>query len=263
MKDIQLFHDNIHQGNLILVNRVHALVQNRQPVLIPLVQDNTAVTKAHNSMPANISMEINAAKILFYLMKAVDCKKEIVPVSGYRSSSEQARIYNDSLIENGAEFTKKYVALPWHSEHQTGLAVDLALNQEHIDFIRPYFPYKGICQNFRIMAPLYGFIERYPKDKEAVTGIAHEPWHFRYVGFPHSKIITEQGLTLEEYIDKLRYFPYDGKHLYFKHNNKIIEIFYLSLSETGTIRLTVNDYIFHQVSGNNVDGVIITIWRDA
>ena len=85
-------------------------------------------------------------------------------------------------MENGEEFTNQFVARPGHSEHQTGLAIDLGLKQPDIDFLRPYFPYKGICQTFRELSTDYGFIERYPAGKEAITGIAHEPWHFRYVG---------------------------------------------------------------------------------
>lgn len=64
------------------------------------------------------------------------------------------------LQENGTEFTAKFVAMPGHSEHQTGLAIDLGLRQPDIDFIRPAFPYEGICQKFRELAPAFGFIER-------------------------------------------------------------------------------------------------------
>lgn len=251
MTDIQLIHDDIYKGNLILVNEANALVQNKQPVLLPLMEER-----------CKVSMEINAAKILSHLMDSVNCVESIVPVSGYRSPTEQSKIYNDSLIQNGAEFTKRYVALPFHSEHQTGLAIDLAMKQDNIDFIRPYFPYEGICHKFRKMAPLFGYIERYPQDKEAITGIAHEPWHFRYVGFPHSKIITEQGITLEEYIDKLRSYPYNGEHLYVEYGNQVVEIFYVCLSDVFSIRIGMKDNILYQVSGNNVDGVIVTIWRN-
>ncbi len=115
---------------------------------------------------------------------------------------EQTQIYEDSLRENGGEFTKKFVALPGCSEHQTGLAIDLGLCKEEIDFICPDFPYEGICQKFRQMAPDYGFVERYPAGKEKVTGIGHEPWHFRYVGRPHARIMTDRGLVLEEYLEK-------------------------------------------------------------
>ena len=109
-------------------------------------------------------------------------------------------IYTDSLRENGPEFTAKFVAMPGHSEHLTGLAIDLGLRQPKIDFIRPAFPYEGICQKFRELAPAYGFIERYPKGKEHITGIAHEPWHFRYVGTPYSETMAFKGMTLEEYL---------------------------------------------------------------
>jgi len=250
MTELHLCQDDIYRGNLILVNASNALIQNRQPELIPIDEGN------------EIFMERNAARLLSRLMEAVNSNGTIVPVSGYRSPSEQAKIYNESLIKNGAEFTKRYVAMPYKSEHQTGLAIDLALKQENIDFIRPYFPDEGICKKFRKMAPLYGFIERYPQDKEAITGIAHEPWHFRYVGFPHSKIMSEQGLTLEEYIDKLKSYPYDGKHCFIKNNNQEIEIFYVCLLDIFSIRIGINDNILYQVSGNNDDGVIITIWRN-
>lgn len=70
------------------------------------------------------------------------------------------------------------------SEHETGLAIDLALAGEEPDFIRPPFPDRGICRRFRQRCADFGFVLRYPAGKETVTGIAHEPWHFRYVGVP-------------------------------------------------------------------------------
>ena len=134
------------------------------------------------------------------LMDEIGAWGQIEIVSGWRSQEEQEQIYNDSLTENGSEFTAKYVALPGHSEHQIGLAVDLALSRPDIDTLRPHFPYTGICGTFRAKAAEYGFIERYPQGKESITGIAHEPWHFRYVGTPHAAIMTQMGFTLEEYL---------------------------------------------------------------
>ncbi len=125
---------------------------------------------------------------------------QIAAVSGWRSRQEQRRIWWQSLAENGREFTEQYVARPGCSEHQTGLAIDLGLRLPEIDFIRPYFPYDGLAGRFRRLAAEYGFVERYPQGKEAVCGIAHEPWHFRYVGRPHALIMQKRGLTLEEYL---------------------------------------------------------------
>lgn len=151
----------------------------------------------------DVLLERQAAYALEALMKRIDGWRWIVPVSGWRSGQEQQRIWDDSLRENGAEFTKTYVALPGHSEHQSGLAIDLGLRGDTIDFIRPDFPYDGICGTFRELAADYGFVERYPAGKEALTGIGHEPWHFRYVGTPHARILTEQRLVLEEYVPLL------------------------------------------------------------
>lgn len=125
---------------------------------------------------------------------------------------EQQSIFDSSLLENGEEFTRKFVALPGCSEHQTGLAIDLGLKQEEVDFICPEFPYTGICQKFRERAAAYGFIERYQKEKERITGISQEPWHFRYVGCPHAKIMEKYHLCLEEYSELLEQILY-GKEI--------------------------------------------------
>lgn len=175
---------------LILVNAVHGLETNQKTDLIP-VGGNPAVLLRRQ---AAISLE--------RLMARINGWEHIVPVSGWRSFDEQTKIWNDSIKEHGLTFTKKFVAIPGHSEHQTGLAIDLGLKQENIDFICPEFPYTGICQRFRSLAADYGFIQRYPAHKEHITGIGHEPWHFRYVGLPHAKFIESHDLTLEEYLER-------------------------------------------------------------
>lgn len=162
----------------------------------------------------DVLMERQAACALERLMERIDGWRAIVPVSGWRSGAGQKQIWEDCLRENGLEFTKTYVALPGHSEHESGLAIDLGLKKDEIDFIRPDFPYDGICGIFRELAPDYGFIERYPKGKEAVTGIGYEPWHFRYVGTPHARILTEAGLVLEEYVARLSREKRNMEHIY-------------------------------------------------
>lgn len=176
-------------NSLILVNGQHAYLTDAGQDLVPV----------HEHYP-DILLEREAARALSCIMEQLGGWECIVPVSGWRSVEEQIDIYEESLRENGPEFTARFVAMPGHSEHQTGLAVDLGLRRQLMDFIRPDFPYKGICQKFRELAPAFGFLERYPAGKEHITGIAHEPWHFRYVGTPHSEIMVSKGLTLEEYL---------------------------------------------------------------
>ena len=181
----------------ILVNRHHGLKADCDPEeLVPVGKSDVLLRRC-------------AATALEELMAQIDGWKHIVPVSGWRSFQQQTEIWNDTINTRGEDFTRKFVAFPGHSEHQTGLAIDLGWKQEkkEIDFICPDFPYTGICGQFRRRAASFGFVERYPAGKEAVTGISHEPWHFRYVGLPHSLAMVSLGLTLEEYIQLLEAGP--------------------------------------------------------
>ena len=251
MKTVTLQHDLIHAGNLILVNAGHPYRENiAQRTLLPV-----------NAGANNVLLDNHVVKLLSSLMDKLNGWEQIAAVSGWRSMREQEEIYAGSLKENGKSFTEKFVALPGCSEHQTGLAIDLALKQEHIDFICPDFPYTGICQAFRQAAIPYGFIERYPHSKESITGISHEPWHFRYVGAPHAEIMSSHGLVLEEYISFLKSYPY-GEASYF-HSTKDMRVVvsYLEANRTADTRFEIDDNIPYSVSGNNIDGFIITEWR--
>lgn len=169
----------------------------------PIVSDEKSVQKTLIPFMDydKIYLEKNTAFMLSKLLAACGANKGIIPISGYRTKKEQEEIYRNSIKENGLDFTSKYVAYPNTSEHQTGLAIDVALNKKDIDFLCPDFPDNGICKKFRELAPKHGFILRYPEGKEHITKISHEPWHFRYVGIPYAKIITAKKLCLEEYIN--------------------------------------------------------------
>lgn len=251
MKTVSLSRDMVHAGHLILVNRDYPFCERLcEKRLIPISERSDEVL-----------LELRTAAVLQKLLDDVCCGGQIIPVSGFRSQYEQARIYQESLLENGTEFTEKYVMPPNHSEHQSGFAIDLALHQPYIDFLRPYFPYTGICGTFRSRAVRFGFIERYPEGKEHITGIAHEPWHFRYVGAPHSKIICEMGITLEEYLLWLKEFHYGYQSFRYTFDGSEIEIFYLAAGEKETL-FEIEDDLPYTVSGDNMGGFIVTAWRD-
>lgn len=234
----------IHSGLLILVNAEHPIQHMERPVLAPAVPGS------------DILLDTRAAAMLSGLISRLGAAGEIVPVSGWRSAEEQQEIWDGSMRENGAEFTRKYVALPGCSEHQTGLAIDLALRADSIDFIRPEFPYDGICGRFRALAADYGFVERYQSGKEDITGIAAEPWHFRYVGRPHARIMCDMGLCLEEYVEYLRSYPYPERLLEVRG-----EIYEAEVGFAGARDALGLPDAPYQVSGNNVDGYIYTLWR--
>lgn len=260
----------IHTGNLILVNQDYGCFRDAADTLWP-VRENFP----------SVRLQRRAVVLLSTLMEQIGGWERIVPVSGWRSFQEQQQIWDDSLAENGVDFTRKFVAFPGHSEHQTGLAIDLALRQETIDFICPEFPYSGICQVFREQAARFGFIERYPAGREGITGIGHEPWHFRYVGVPHSLIMAEKNLTLEEYIGFLRQFPHGQKPLCFRGYGQEILVSWRKadarrgLSKdtgdgltqgtpgdmAGNTELEIDTDMPYSISGNNIDGFILTEWR--
>ena len=116
-------------GPLVLVNAGHPLHPDSPPLLTPALP----------GFP-DILLERQAAAALEACVRAVGGQDEIVPVSGWRSRSEQQQIWDSSLAEKGDAFTRQYVALPGCSEHQTGLAIDLGKKAPEIDFICPDFP---------------------------------------------------------------------------------------------------------------------------
>ena len=234
----------IHSGLIVLVNAEHPIRRRERPVLAPAAPGS------------DVLLDTRAAAMLKGLISRLGAAGEIVPVSGWRSMREQREIWDGSMAENGTEFTRKYVALPGCSEHQTGLAIDLAPRSDNIDFIRPDFPYDGICGRFRALAADYGFIERYQAGKEHITGIAAEPWHFRYVGRPHARLMSDNGLCLEEYVELLRSYPYPERLLETRGGVYEADVgFAFAKSE-----LELPDAPY-QVSGNNVDGYISALWR--
>lgn len=234
----------IHSGLLVLVNAEHPIRRRERPVLAPAAPGS------------DVLLDTRAAAMLTGLISRLGAAGEIVPVSGWRSMREQREIWDGSMAENGTEFTRKYVALPGCSEHQTGLAIDLALRSDNIDFIRPDFPYDGICGRFRALAADYGFIERYQAGKEHITGIAAEPWHFRYVGRPHARLMSDNGLCLEEYVELLRSYPYPERLL--ETRGGVYEADVGFACDKSKLELPDAPY---QISGNNVDGYIYTLWR--
>ncbi|MGI6005306.1 MAG: D-alanyl-D-alanine carboxypeptidase family protein [Christensenellales bacterium] len=250
-KTLCLDNRNVHYGPQVLVNA-------QAPVVLPV--DEAQLVAPDDRYP-DVKMEMRAASMYTQLINSLELWQHIVPVSAYRCRRQQADIYEESARVNGTDFTSAYVAPPGCSEHQTGLAVDVALKRKNIDFIRPDFPDRGAGHLFRQKAARYGFIERYPKDKHHITGIAHEPWHFRYVGFPHSKIIEQKGLTLEEYAAFLRDFPYRERHMAFDHNGTKVEIAYARRDPGPCTTLQVPAGVPYQISGDNCSGFILTLWR--
>jgi zinc D-Ala-D-Ala dipeptidase/carboxypeptidase len=248
MNNKRITMSDTEKGSLILVNRDHPLKGETSGKLI-------------NVGGMGVLLESRTAAMLGQLLKDIKGEEDITAVSGYRSYKEQKEIFNDSLAENGREFTERYVAYPGCSEHQTGYAIDLGKTAEEIDFLCPDFPYAGTPQKFRDKAADYGFIQRYEKEKERVTKIGHEPWHFRYVGYPHSRIMKDNNLSLEEYMEFIEEHRYGVNPFVFHGNKQSFEIGCLKLEEKEQ-EVTISEDIIYQISGSNRKSVIITLWKE-
>lgn len=123
---------------------------------------------------------------------------QIVAVSAYRDYKYQDKLFKSYVKEKGEVYALKCSAKAGHSEHQTGLSLDVMGSNHDYDLFEQSNEFDWMFHN----AHKYGFILRYPKGKEHITGFKYEPWHYRYVGNEVASIIYTQNITLEEYYYK-------------------------------------------------------------
>ena len=184
---------------------------------------NLILANPDNALPDGFNVEtvvVQGAKevdkrIVDIAKKMIDDAKsegiDLLVCSGYRSIEKQQNLFDNSVNgyvaqgyskEDAIKYTKAYYAVPGTSEHHTGLAMDIVTPsyQTLDDKYDQTDAAKWLFNN----AYKYGFILRYPKDKEDITKIAYEPWHYRYVGEEHAKIIKEKNLCFEEYIKTIK-----------------------------------------------------------
>ena len=184
----------LNDWKLILVNYENKMSEDYIPPLANIDNERQFDARAIDSLTQMI-LDMKAAGI-----------KNIWAQSTYRSPEKQKRLIEESIqeyLEQGKteeearSLTLRGIEEPYRSEHNLGLAVDFNnVDNEFED--EPAFPW--LVEN----AANYGFILRYPKDKEDITQIKYEPWHWRYVGPEYAKEMKDLGLCLEEYVEYLK-----------------------------------------------------------
>lgn len=178
------------KGNLLLVNKYYALEEDYfygELVEMESEYDNKSGSKLNKDA-------YEAFKIL--VDKAESEGYHIRNNSAYRSYETQLGLYNSYKNQNGLEWADKWSARAGHSEHQTGLALDVGVKNE---YVLGKFESSKEFTWMKENAHLYGFILRYPEGKEHITGYGYEPWHYRYVGESVATYIYEHDITFEEY----------------------------------------------------------------
>ncbi len=173
---------------LVLVNKNHKLYEDFIPNNLEMINLNYAVGKKFLRSDAKASFEklCEDAKKIGYDIKAE---------STYRDYDYQEKLYSNYVKEYGKDYADKCSARPGHSEHQTGLAVDVRGSVSDYNDFEKTKEFIWMRDN----AYQYGFILRYPQDKEHITGFKYEPWHYRYIG-EYAKDVYQKKLTLEEYL---------------------------------------------------------------
>ena len=162
------FADTSGEWNLILVNRNHYIPNNYQVELTELSNGKKVDSRIYPELQQKIMDE-----------KINEYEKQ-----GYSAKEAKKR-------------AEKYVAIPDTSEHQLGLSVDINADTDKCSSEKVY---QWLDEN----AYKYGFVKRYPEDKTDITGISNKPWHYRYVGTTVAKIMKEENLCLEEYLEKYK-----------------------------------------------------------
>jgi len=179
----------------VLVNKEFALPDDYNPS--DLVYPNVRFTfkeKIEKRM-----MRSEAAKALENLFDGAE--KDgiyLAGVSAYRSHKTQTALFNRYVERDGEEKAKTYSAVPGHSEHETGLAIDVS-GSDGKCAAEDCFGDTKEAEWLAKHASEYGFIIRYPEGKDSITGYKYEPWHIRYVGVDIASEIADRGITLEEY----------------------------------------------------------------
>lgn len=254
--------DEIGSGTLVLVNNNIALLNevNEDDLVVVREYKNSAYWVSDYSVKIlpDAMDALNEMLLGFYTATGND---NVMVRSGYRSFDYQQELYEEELASTG-EDSSTLVAKAGYSEHHTGYAIDFTTynGSSYSDFDGEG-DYEWIMEN----CYKYGYINRYPEGKESITLIDNEPWHFRYVGIPHAQVMYEYDMCLEEYISFIKNYTIDSGFLLVNADDGAQYIIYyvpMSSSDSTTIYVPLQDggvtAYPYEISGNNVDGFIVT-----
>lgn len=205
--------NKIKENNYIEIQRLETILNDKYFILInkdnrlpeSYVPENLVEIKTRFlNYAQDDNLESTVAEALNRMFNAaMEDDISLIGVSGYRSYDMQKRLYDTRMIKEGEVQTRSYTAEAGASEHQTGLAIDILSDEYSVldEGFENTKAFKWLNEN----CYKYGFIMRYLKGKESITGYNYEPWHFRYIGNEEAAMeIMNRGLTFEEYIDEIK-----------------------------------------------------------
>ncbi|CCW03557.1 MULTISPECIES: D-Ala-D-Ala carboxypeptidase VanY [Bacillus] len=232
--------EQIYKGDLLLVNRDYPVKKDSIRSDIINVNHNSELVRGYVIFDRNLRLSKDVVKKFLNVVDAAgkESVNHFLISSGYRDFQEQKQLYE----KMGSDY-----ALPaGYSEHNLGLSLDIGSTQKKMEKAPEG---KWIEENVW----KHGFVLRYPKNKSNITGIQYEPWHIRYVGLPHSAIMQKKNFTLEEYLEFLK----EEKEVSTEVEGKKYTVSYYKVSENMKVNVPANKQ--YEISGNNMDGVIVTV----
>ncbi|HHP1115470.1 M15 family metallopeptidase [Bacillus thuringiensis] len=232
--------EQIYKGDLLLVNRDYPVKKDSIRSDIINVNHNSELVRGYVIFDRNLRLSKDVVKKFLNVVDAAgkESVNHFLISSGYRDFQEQKQLYE----KMGSDY-----ALPaGYSEHNLGLSLDIGSTQKKMEKAPEG---KWIEENVW----KHGFVLRYPKNKSNITGIQYEPWHIRYVGLPHSAIMQKKNFTLEEYLEFLK----EEKEISTEVEGKKYTVSYYKVSENMKVNVPANKQ--YEISGNNMDGVIVTV----
>lgn len=247
-------------GDLILVNNDYQYYSTGNEKLVSIMTKNDEAGRS-NFTAVDYDYTI-LEQVYEPLAKMVDDwysiynNDTLIVYGSYRSNEFQQQLYDQFTANTAGDGEAPIVARPGFSEHETGYAFDFSETESYD------YQGEGDFQWLNQNCHKYGFIIRYAEDKEEITEYRKEPWHFRYVGSPHAKYMTENNLCLEEYIELLRNaYNYSGEHLKIadEYGSPYEIYFYPSDDGEEYTNVPLPTGVKFDISGNNVDGFIVTV----
>lgn len=254
---IEVSNDDVHKGNLILVNSNHKYIEGSEEDLTRAIDVKSGDYKvAFTDAMLNKQVILNLNEMFSDFVKEKGIY-DVMLSHTYRTISEQQEIY-DNAVEKNLDLTSQQYFEPGFTELNTGLAFDFGI-----------FPKNGQSQKFdgsgdyswiENNAAYYGFVLRYPEDKEDITGVKYDVTHYRYVGLPHSAVMKQKNLCLEEYLEEIKTNKFEQNPLKIGiGDDSSYEVYYIPIEEDDTTKIAVPKDKEYTISGNNYDGFIVTV----
>ncbi|MDE5764806.1 MAG: M15 family metallopeptidase [Ruminococcus sp.] len=251
-------------GELILVNNDHEYYENENADLVSIMEMNDE-TDRHMFTAVDYTYKIRRSVYEPMAQMIEDFYEKyyndtLIIYGSYRTKDFQEELYNNFINSSNDDSEEAPIVAPaGFSEHETGYAFDFS------ETVNYDYQGDGDFQWLNENCYKYGFIIRYTEDKKDITKYRSEPWHFRYVGVPHATYMTKQNICFEEYIDLLKNnYEYSGEHLFVTDDDgKNYEIFYYASDDGSDVTsVPVPSGYKYDISGNNVDGFIVTVHTD-